>query len=123
MITGQFSKNHFDDRNEFRPTAHGFDELYGNLYHLNAEEESEEYLYPKDPGFKAEFGPRGVLDCKATDTEGTEVEPGFGPNRMHECIDTGPLTQKRMETADQKFVDRTIDFIKRNDASDTPWFA
>ena len=121
--TGQFGKNHLGDRNEFLPTVHGFDEFYGNLYHLNAEEEPEEYLYPKDPAFKEKFGPRGVLDCKATDTEGTEDDPRFGPIGKQECVDTGPLTRKRMETADQEFLDRTIDFIKRNEASDTPWFA
>ena len=66
--TGQFGKNHLGDRNEFLPTVHGFDEFFGNLYHLNAEEEPEHPDYPKDPAFKAKFGPRGVLKCKATDT-------------------------------------------------------
>ena len=65
--TGQFGKNHLGDRNEFLPTVHGFDEFYGNLYHLNAEEEPELPDYPKDPAFRAKFGPRGVLDCKASD--------------------------------------------------------
>src|SRR3954453_13680410 len=65
--TGQFGKNHLGDRNEFLPTVHGFDEFYGNLYHLNAEEEPELPDYPKDPAFKAKYGPRGVLECKASD--------------------------------------------------------
>ena len=64
--TGQFGKNHLGDRNEFLPTVHGFDEFYGNLYHLNAEEEPELPDYPKDPAFRAKYGPRGVMDCKAT---------------------------------------------------------
>ena len=67
--TGQFGKNHLGDRNEYLPTVHGFDEFYGNLYHLNAEEEPELPDYPKDPAFRAKFGPRGVMDCKASDTD------------------------------------------------------
>src|SRR6187455_3671102 len=76
--TGQFGKNHLGDRNEFLPTAHGFDEFFGNLYHLNAEEEPENPDYPKDPEFKKKFGPRGVLKCKATDKDDTTVDPQFG---------------------------------------------
>src|SRR5690348_8999184 len=76
--TAQFGKNHLGDRNEFLPTVHGFDEFYGNLYHLNAEEEPELPDYPKDPTFRAKFGPRGVLDCKATDTDDATVDPRFG---------------------------------------------
>src|SRR3974377_142087 len=72
--TGQFGKNHLGDRNEFLPTVHGFDEFYGNLYHLNAEEEPELPDYPKEPGFHAKFGPRGVLDCKASDKDDPTVE-------------------------------------------------
>ena len=70
--TGQFGKNHLGDRNEFLPTVHGFDEFYGNLYHLNAEEEPELPDYPKDPAFRAKYGPRGVLDCKASDRTTTQ---------------------------------------------------
>ena len=73
--TGQFGKNHLGDRNEFLPTVHGFDEFYGNLYHLNAEEEPELPDYPKDPAFRAEYGPRGVMDCKATDNDDQTVDP------------------------------------------------
>jgi arylsulfatase A-like enzyme len=76
--TGQFGKNHLGDRNEYLPTVHGFDEFYGNLYHLNAEEEPELPDYPKDPAFRAKFGPRGVLDCKASDKDDTTVDPRFG---------------------------------------------
>ena len=120
--TGQFGKNHLGDRNEFLPTVHGFDEFYGNLYHLNAEEEPENPDYPKDPAFRAEFGPRGVLDCKATDTPSDVDDPRFGPMGMQQCEDTGPLTKKRMETADEEFVGRAMDFIKRNTKAGTPWF-
>ena len=76
--TGQFGKNHLGDRNEFLPTVHGFDEFYGNLYHLNAEEEPEDPDYPKDPAFRAKFGPRGVMDCKASDTDDATIDPRFG---------------------------------------------
>src|SRR5262252_5667026 len=76
--TGQFGKNHLGDRNEYLPTVHGFDEFYGNLYHLNAEEEPENFNYPQDPKFRELFGPRGVLRCKATDTDDPTVEPRWG---------------------------------------------
>jgi len=77
-LAGQFGKNHLGDRNEFLPTVHGFDEFYGNLYHLNAEEEPENRDYPKDPAFRAKYGPRGVLDCKASDKDDPTVDPRFG---------------------------------------------
>src|SRR5262245_24527685 len=83
--TGQFGKNHLGDRNEFLPTAHGFDEFYGNLYHLNAEEEPELPDYPKDPAFKAKYGPRGVLDCKASDKDDATVDPRFGKMGKQTC--------------------------------------
>jgi arylsulfatase len=121
--TGQFGKNHLGDRNEFLPTVHGFDEFFGNLYHLNAEEEPENPDYPKDPAFRAEFGPRGVLSCVATDKANTDVDERFGPVGKQDCEDTGPLTKKRMETADEEFLGRAIDFIKRNNEAGTPWFA
>lgn len=76
--TGQFGKNHVGDRNESLPTVNGFDEFFGNLYHLNAEEEPELPDYPKDPAYRAKFGPRGVLKCKATDTDDPTVDPRFG---------------------------------------------
>ena len=121
--TGQFGKNHLGDRNKFLPTVHGFDEFYGNLYHLNAEEEPEHADYPKDPAFKAEFGPRGVLDCVATDKKSKIDDKRFGPMGKQKCTDTGPLTKKRMETADEEFLDRTVRFIKKNNEAKKPWFA
>src|SRR6476646_4049302 len=92
--TGQFGKNHLGDRNEYLPTVHGFDEFFGNLYHLNAEEEPElpDYPNPKDfPHFRERFGPRGVLDCKATDTDDATVDPRFGRHGRQTVHDTGPL--------------------------------
>jgi arylsulfatase A-like enzyme len=120
--TGQFGKNHLGDRNEFLPTAHGFDEFYGNLYHLNAEEEPELPDYPKDPAFKAKYGPRGVLDCKASDRDDPTVDPRFGKVGKQECKDTGPLTKKRMETIDDDTADRAADFIKRQKNANKPFF-
>src|SRR5216110_1268013 len=96
--TGQFGKNHLGDRNEFLPTVHGFDEFFGNLYHLNAEEEPEQRTYPRDPAFKERFGPRGVLHCVATDKDDPTNDPRFGRVGKQTIKDTGPLTIKRMET-------------------------
>src|SRR5471030_93882 len=76
--TGQFGKNHLGDRNEFLPTVHGFDEFFGNLYHLNAEEEPENPDFPKAPAFKERFGPRGVMKCFASDKDDATVDPRFG---------------------------------------------
>jgi len=120
--TGQFGKNHLGDRNEYLPTVHGFDEFYGNLYHLNAEEEPELPDYPKDPAFRARFGPRGVLDCKASVTDDATVEPQFGKIGKQVCKDTGPLTKKRMETIDDDIANRAVDFIKRQNAAGKPVF-
>jgi arylsulfatase len=121
--TGQFGKNHLGDRNEYLPTVHGFDEFYGNLYHLNAEEEPENPDYPKDPEFKKRLGPRGVLDCKATDKDDPTVDPRFGKVGKQTIKDTGALTKKRMETADEEFLDRTMKFIEKNTKAQKPWFA
>jgi len=120
--TAQIGKNHLGDRNEFLPTVHGFDEFYGNLYHLNAEEEPELPDYPKDPAFRAKFGPRGVLDCKASATDDATVDPRFGKVGKQVCTDTGPLTKKRMETIDDDVADRSVDFIKRQHAAGKPFF-
>src|SRR6516165_1878837 len=98
--TGQFGKNHLGDRNEYLPTVHGFDVFFGNLYHLNAEEEPELPDYPKDPKFKAAFGPRGVLRCAATTTDDATEQPRWGRVGKQKIKDTGPLTKKRMETID-----------------------
>ncbi|AMV29617.1 Arylsulfatase [Gemmata sp. SH-PL17] len=104
--TGQFGKNHLGDRDEFLPTAHGFDEFFGNLYHLNAEQEPENEDYPKDPEFKKKFGPRGVLKCTSDG----------------KITDTGPLTKKRMETVDEEFLAAAKDFIDRSHKADKPFF-
>ena len=104
---------------------HGFDEFYGNLYHLNAEEEPELPDYPKGsdfPHFRERFGPRGVLDCKATDTDDATVDPRFGRVGKQTVHDTGPLTKKRMETIDDDIADRSVDFIKRQAQAGKPFF-
>ena len=102
--TGQFGKNHLGDRNEFLPTVHGFDEFFGNLYHLNAEDEPEHPDYPKNPAFRAQFGPRGVMKCVAVATDTPGDDPRFGTWGKQKCEDTGPLTKKRMETIDEEFL-------------------
>jgi len=104
--TGQFGKNHLGDKDEFLPTNHGFDEFLGNLYHLNAEEEPETYFYPKDPEFRKRFAPRGVIRS-------------YADGRIE---DTGPLTRKRMETADQEFTDAAISFIDKAHKAGKPFF-
>lgn len=123
--TGQFGKNHLGDRNEFLPTVHGFDEFYGNLYHLNAEEEPEHPDYPNEkdfPNFKKNFGPRGVLHCWATDKDDKTVDPRFGKVGKQRIEDTGPLTKKRMETVDDEFAKAAKDFIKNASKNDEPFF-
>lgn len=120
--TGQFGKNHVGDRNENLPTVNGFDEFFGNLYHLNAEEEPELPDYPKDPAFKAKWGPRGVLKCKATTTDDGTIDARFGKIGKQTIEDTGPLTKKRMETIDDETSAAAIDFIKRQHAAGKPFF-
>jgi arylsulfatase len=120
--TGQFGKNHLGDRNEHLPTVHGFDEFFGNLYHLNAEEEPEYADYPKDPNFRKKFGPRGVLKCKATTKDDTTVDPVFGKVGKQTIENTGPLTRKRMETVDEEFLASALDFMDRKSKEDAPWF-
>ncbi len=120
--TAQIGKNHLGDRNEFLPTRHGFDEFYGNLYHLNAEEEPEDPDYPKSPEFHAKFGPRVVLDCKATDTDDSTEDPRFGRMGKQTCKDTGPLTRKRMETVDEDLVAHSLDFMDRSVKAGKPFF-
>ena len=107
--TGQFGKNHLGDKDEFLPTNHGFDEFFGNLYHLNAEEAPENPAYPKNPAFKEKYGPRGVIKS----TAGGKIE------------DTGPLTTKRMETVDEEFLGAALDFMDRQKKAGKPflcWF-
>ncbi|MBV8331640.1 MAG: sulfatase-like hydrolase/transferase, partial [Candidatus Eremiobacteraeota bacterium] len=120
--TGQFGKNHLGDRNEFLPTVHGFDTFFGNLYHLNAEEEPELPDYPKDPKFKEMFGPRGVLDCAATDTDDATVDPRWGRVGKQKIKDTGPLTKKRMETVDEEITARALAWIEEQVKADKPFF-
>jgi arylsulfatase len=109
-VTGQFGKNHLGDKDEFLPTAHGFDEFFGNLYHLNAEEEPENPDYPKNPEFRKKFGPRGVLHSWAK------------PDGTQKIEDTGPLTKKRMETVDEEFLDASLKFIDKAHADGKPFF-
>ncbi len=105
-MTGHFGKNHLGDRDDMLPTAHGMDEFYGNLYHLNAEEEPENADYPKDPEFKKRYGPRGVIDSTADG----------------KIVDTGPLTKKRMETVDSEVTDRALDFMAQAKQAGKPFF-
>ncbi|MBY7730090.1 arylsulfatase [Vibrio splendidus] len=105
-MTGQFGKNHLGDKDEFLPTAHGFDEFFGNLYHLNAEEEPENEDYPTDPEFRKKFGPRGVIKS-------------FADGKIE---DTGPLTRKRMETVDEETLEVALDFMDRAVKADKPFF-
>ncbi len=108
--TGQFGKNHLGDRDEHLPTNHGFDEFFGNLYHLNAEEEPENPDYPKDPAFRKKFGPRGVIHSWAGEDGTQRIE------------DTGPLTRKRMETVDDETSDRALAWIREQHEAGNPWF-
>jgi arylsulfatase len=108
--TGQFGKNHLGDRDEYLPTMHGFDEFFGNLYHLNAEEEPELPDYPKDPAFLKRFGPRGVLHCISDGKGGQTVK------------DTGPLTKKRMETIDEEITERALNWMETQAKADKPFF-
>ena len=120
--TGQFGKNHLGDRNEYLPTVHGFDEFFGNLYHLNAEEEPELPDYPKDPKFKEEFGPRGVLHCVATDKDDSTTDPRWGKVGKQTIKDTGPLTKKRMETIDEEITAAALTWMEKQVKADKPFF-
>jgi arylsulfatase len=123
--TGQFGKNHFGDKNKYLPTVHGFDEFFGNLYHLNAEEEPENVDYPPKedfPNFKKRFGPRGVMHSWATEEDDPTEHPRWGRVGKQKIENTGPLTKKRMETCDTEFVTAAQDFIKRAHKDDQPFF-
>jgi arylsulfatase A-like enzyme len=120
--TGQFGKNHLGDLNKYLPTVHGFDEFFGNLYHLNAEEEPENPDYPKDPAFREKFGPRGVMRCWATDKDDPTVEPRWGRVGKQKIENTGPLPIERMKTVDEEFLGSAKDFINRKTAEGGPWF-
>jgi arylsulfatase len=121
--TGQFGKNHLGDRNEHLPTVNGFDEFYGNLYHLNTEEEPELRMWRNEAGYNARYRPRGVLDVVATDVDDPTVDARFGKVGRQRIVDTGPLTTKRMETVDEEFLDRTKRFVTRSAQSGQPFFA
>jgi arylsulfatase A-like enzyme len=123
--TGQFGKNHLGDLNKYLPTAHGFDEFFGNLYHLNCEEEPERPNYPPEkdfPNFRKRFGPRGVIHSWATDKDDSTEEPRWGRVGKQRIQDTGPLTKKRMETIDDETIAAAKDFIKRQHTAGTPFF-
>ncbi len=120
--TGQFGKNHLGDRNSTLPTVNGFDEYFGSLYHLNASEEPELPDYPKDPKFLEKYGPRGVLDCKASDRDDPTEDPRYGKMGKQVCKDTGALTKKRMETIDDEIAAKAEDFIKRQTKAGRPFF-
>ncbi|MEB3195225.1 MAG: arylsulfatase [Cyanobacteriota bacterium] len=121
--TGQFGKNHLGDRNSHLPTVHGFDEFYGNLYHLNTEEEPELGDWPQDVGFNQRYRPRGVLDAQASNRDDPTVDPRFGRVGRQVIRDTGPLTRERMQTVDEEFLERTKQFITRSAQSRRPFFA
>lgn len=120
--TGQFGKNHLGDRNSNLPTVHGFDEFFGNLYHLNAEDEPELDMWSKDPGFNKRYRPRGVLDTLASKENDETVDERFGQVGKQKIEDSGPLTAKRMETIDAEFMARSKDFINRAVKADEPFF-
>jgi arylsulfatase len=120
--TGQFGKNHLGDLNKYLPTVHGFDEFFGNLYHLNAEEEPENPDYPQDPAFAAQFGPRGVLHTYASEVDDPTEDPRFGPVGKQVIEDTGPLDTTRMETIDEELLSAALDFIDRANDAGQPFF-
>lgn len=123
--TGQFGKNHLGDLNKYLPTAHGFDEFFGNMYHLNAEEEPENPDYPTQeeaPLLRQALLPRGVIHSWATDEDSGEVDERYGPVGKQRIEDTGPLTRKRMETIDDETTGACLEFIKTQHEADTPFF-
>jgi arylsulfatase len=123
--TGQFGKNHLGDLNKYLPTAHGFDEFFGNLYHLNAEEEPEHEDYPtaeEAPKMRAALLPRGVIHSWATDQDSGEVDERYGPVGKQRIEDTGPLTKKRMETIDDETTNAAMDFMDRQVKAGKPFF-
>src|SRR5262249_4001477 len=114
--------NHLGDNNKHLPTVHGFDEFFGNLYHLNAEEEPEGYYYPKDPEFKKKYGPRGVLHSFAQEKDDPTVDPKWGRVGKQKIEDTGPLTRARMPTIDEEIHKHASAFIDRAVKEDKPFF-
>jgi arylsulfatase A-like enzyme len=129
--TAQIGKNHLGDRNEYLPTVHGFDEFYGILYHLNAMEEPYQADYPKDPKFHAMFGPRNIVDCKATTTDDPTTDPRWGKIGKQTIADGGPLpphpnmdpnAKFNMESVDEELVRRSVDFMDRSAKAGKPFF-
>jgi arylsulfatase A-like enzyme len=122
--TAQFGKNHLGDRNEFLPTVHGFDEWFGNLYHLNAEEEPEQLDYPgrRSPEYMQRMGPRGVLHAWATNVDDATTDPKFGRVGRQKIENTGPLTRKRMETFDAEVLQHSLAWLDRNGKGAKPFF-
>jgi arylsulfatase len=123
--TGQFGKNHLGDRNVFLPTNHGFDEFYGNLYHLNAEEEPESANWPsleEFPEFNERARPRGVIHSWSTDVDDPTEDGRYGARGKQRIEDTGPLIKARMEDIDDEFADAALDFIGRQASAETPFF-
>ncbi len=123
-VTAQFGKNHLGDRNEFLPTVHGFDEWFGNLYHLNAQEEPEELDYPgqKNPDYQKKLGPRDVLYTWATDKDDPTEDPKFGRIGKQKIENRGQLTRKRMETFDQEVTEATLKYLDKVGKGDKPFF-
>lgn len=121
-MTAQYGKNHLGDRNEHLPTVHGFDEFFGNLYHLNVSEEPEQADYPKTEEFKNTYGPRGIIESYASDKYDDTVDPRFGVIGKQKVTDIGQLSSKRMETFDEELVAKTKDFMKRAKDADKPFF-
>ena len=120
--SGQFGKNHLGDRNEHLPTVHGFDEFYGNLYHLNSEEEPFRGEWPQDAGFDQRYRPRGVLDCRASERDDETTDGRHGRVGRQVCRDTGPLDPKRMETVDEEFESRAAKFMRGAVKDGVPFF-
>jgi len=129
--TGQFGKNHLGDRNEHLPTVHGFDEFFGNLYHLNTQEESEQRDYQAFgkaysgnlEAYEKKFGTRGVLHCFATDTDDPATDPRFGKVGRQRCTDTGALTQERMKMFDEtEVIPKALDFMRKAKSDGKPYF-
>ena len=121
-MTAQFGKNHLGDRNEHLPTVHGFDEFFGNLYHLNVSEEPEQADYPKNKEFANKYSPRGIIESYATDTFDTTVHARFGVIGKQKVTDVGQLTSERMKTFDDELVAKTKDFMKRAQDAKKPFF-
>ena len=129
--TAQIGKNHLGDRNEYLPTVHGFDEFYGILYHLNAMEEPYQGDYPKSPEFRAQFGPRNIVDSKASDVDDPKTDPRWGRVGKQKIVDGGPLpphpkmdpkAKVNMEDVEPELVRRSLDFIDRSVKADKPFF-